>query len=588
MRFATKMSAALPILAQKKIRSWVLSELTKIIGFADNTIVDYVLKLDNSDALQDYLLAFFPKKEQARKFSRQLASMRAKALAAEQEKNDTRQEVQKEKTTTPSQNDKAPSLAGVVAKRRPRPSGGRGRGRGRGNGRGGSKRAEPSVTVYRSEKDKKKALRKKQKELAKAAQKHDYYTCSCNELYGNCLVCGKIICKNEGTKYCSFCHTPLENKSKNAVNEKREKLEAEAAACRAEGIPVSAEWKAWQRKERLLEWDRSQAARSQVYDDQNDYFGDSQSAWMSFEEKEKAKRKLQRKEEKRAHRRRVRKYTVDLHGQRVVEESSSSSDYSSDEEPSPNAINANADLKNDPFFKVGSGPMPDVVEESKGSRNESAEFYANTTLKGRAREIYKLLKKQKKQGLLGAPPPLPSAARIEDDTSKANKRRNKRSALQHADDAGPMIIDDASNVNERLPHARRLWKSSERCLVVDQPFASLLIAGFRRFEGRSWSATYRGPLWIASSRKTPTKDSIALAEGTYGTMIDESVRPPFPSSYPTGCLLGRVELEDCLTAEEYRSRVFDATSQFENRSPHLLMYVRRSFRASGARLEEPC
>lgn len=63
--------------------------------------------------------------------------------------------------------------------------------------------------------------------------------------------------------------------------------------------------------------------------------------------------------------------------------------------------------------------------------------------------------------------------------------------------------------------------------------------------------THHRPLWIASSQTKPTKDAIALAEGTYGTMVDESVRPPFPKSYPTGCLLGRVQLGECLTAEEY-------------------------------------
>ncbi len=34
------------------------------------------------------------------------------------------------------------------------------------------------------------------------------------------------------------------------------------------------------------------------------------------------------------------------------------------------------------------------------------------------------------------------------------------------------------------------------CLSMHQPWASLLVHGFKRFEGREWTHRYRGPLWI--------------------------------------------------------------------------------------------
>lgn len=34
------------------------------------------------------------------------------------------------------------------------------------------------------------------------------------------------------------------------------------------------------------------------------------------------------------------------------------------------------------------------------------------------------------------------------------------------------------------------------CLSMHQPWASLLVLGFKRFEGREWTSKYRGPLWI--------------------------------------------------------------------------------------------
>jgi len=34
------------------------------------------------------------------------------------------------------------------------------------------------------------------------------------------------------------------------------------------------------------------------------------------------------------------------------------------------------------------------------------------------------------------------------------------------------------------------------CMSMHQPWASLLVHGFKRFEGREWTHKYRGPLWI--------------------------------------------------------------------------------------------
>ena len=34
------------------------------------------------------------------------------------------------------------------------------------------------------------------------------------------------------------------------------------------------------------------------------------------------------------------------------------------------------------------------------------------------------------------------------------------------------------------------------CLSMHQPYASLLVHGFKRFEGREWNHKFRGPLYI--------------------------------------------------------------------------------------------
>ena len=43
------------------------------------------------------------------------------------------------------------------------------------------------------------------------------------------------------------------------------------------------------------------------------------------------------------------------------------------------------------------------------------------------------------------------------------------------------------------------------CLSMHQPWASLLVMGFKRFEGREWTHKYRGPLWIHATSQKPSQ-----------------------------------------------------------------------------------
>ena len=91
-------------------------------------------------------------------------------------------------------------------------------------------------------------------------------------------------------------------------------------------------------------------------------------------------------------------------------------------------------------------------------------------------------------------------------------------------------------------------QDTRKCLSMHQPWASLLIMGFKRVEGREWSTDYRGPLWIHAAAHRPTEEAIRQVEQScldlYGDTED---KPEFPSRYPTGVLLGRCELVDCLS-----------------------------------------
>ncbi|KAL1512726.1 hypothetical protein ABEB36_002267 [Hypothenemus hampei] len=53
------------------------------------------------------------------------------------------------------------------------------------------------------------------------------------------------------------------------------------------------------------------------------------------------------------------------------------------------------------------------------------------------------------------------------------------------------------------------------CLSMHQPYASLLVAGVKRHEGRVWSTNHRGRLWIAAAAKPAEEDEIEVLENFY-------------------------------------------------------------------------
>lgn len=89
------------------------------------------------------------------------------------------------------------------------------------------------------------------------------------------------------------------------------------------------------------------------------------------------------------------------------------------------------------------------------------------------------------------------------------------------------------------------------CMSMHQPYASLLIAGIKMHEGRSWYTAHRGRLWIASTVKWVDQEEVTHFENFYRDHLKDK-NMQFPTQYPTGVLLGCVKVTDCLPQEEYR------------------------------------
>ncbi|KAL0920485.1 hypothetical protein M5K25_009625 [Dendrobium thyrsiflorum] len=100
------------------------------------------------------------------------------------------------------------------------------------------------------------------------------------------------------------------------------------------------------------------------------------------------------------------------------------------------------------------------------------------------------------------------------------------------------------------------------CLTMHQPWASLLIHGIKRIEGRSWPAPLTGRLWIHAASKVPEPDTIKAMEKFYREIyaVDGVTDIKFPEHYPVSRLLaaefraGKEEFaEFFLRSEKYSS-----------------------------------
>ncbi|GAQ91201.1 hypothetical protein KFL_007420060 [Klebsormidium nitens] len=90
----------------------------------------------------------------------------------------------------------------------------------------------------------------------------------------------------------------------------------------------------------------------------------------------------------------------------------------------------------------------------------------------------------------------------------------------------------------------------ELCLTLHQPWASLVVYGIKRIEGRNWPTKHKGRLWIHAASKTP--DGVDAVEELYRDIYaaEGVTEVKFPEHYPTSVLLGCVEVVGCLSRED--------------------------------------
>ncbi len=75
-----------------------------------------------------------------------------------------------------------------------------------------------------------------------------------------------------------------------------------------------------------------------------------------------------------------------------------------------------------------------------------------------------------------------------------------------------------------------------KVLTIRQPWATLIIEGYKEYEFRTWKTNYRGEFYIHAG-KTINKEKIAAFS-------------ELNLEYPTGYIIGKATLSDCVEVDE--------------------------------------
>lgn len=261
----------------------------------------------------------------------------------------------------------------------------------------------------------------------------------------------------------------------------------------------------------MLEFDKNCTKRTKVIDDEADYFS-MDNRWLSKSQQKSLAKRDKELREKRFASRLDQKFTLDFAGRRIVEAEEENYVYNADDEIVRTIGETTPLQKIDITNREHSLIDPRITIEPPKFNGE-----------GFKTDVTKFLK---------------------------SEQQAVRNSLRLQDEELKLISDQGM------------------CLSMHQPWASLLVYGIKRLEGRGWYTAHRGRLWIASAAKEHTKEHIEAIENNYRSFYG-SYQLDFPKEYPTSALLGCVNVVDCLSNEEYfKTHPEDPE---ENDSPYVMI-----------------
>lgn len=105
-----------------------------------------------------------------------------------------------------------------------------------------------------------------------------------------------------------------------------------------------------------------------------------------------------------------------------------------------------------------------------------------------------------------------------------------------------------------------------KVIVIRQPWAWLIVNGYKDIENRSWHTRHRGKLLIQASANLPSK-----AEMEESCKFARKRGAKLPGKFETGGIVGIVQLDDCV--ERSRSKWFEGDVGWVLSKPKKLPFI---------------
>ncbi|EAR92830.2 zinc finger, C2HC5-type family protein (macronuclear) [Tetrahymena thermophila SB210] len=428
--------------------------------------------------------------------------------------------------------------------------------------------------------------------------------CQCHaqvhNLINNCLVCGRVICEQEGAGPCFFCGNDVLAKGQRAEFGQDEEAFPEFQD------PNSDIQKAIQHKNKMIEFDKSNFIQKNVFDEQTDWYSIADDVWQDKKARKQAIEQLVARQEEIQENDKYIHVQYDVTQGKWIENKPifDEQKFKQKAQEFQNQIDDFDKQRGSDDSDDDSNYTSDSEGEERGKRrkktNKVIKASANKSLKQEQQNLYDEIKQELeiiKQ----------SSFKVQGDSNKQNqnaeskkqadpKKNIKISSIVKTDEflefqkevQSQMMKEieqnNQQNFNGETPYDEALYNmqldDEGKCLSMLQPWASLLVEGFKRFEGRFWTTDYKGPLYIHAGATPPTQQLIDEIESQYKEHY-KGVKnmPPFPKRYPTGCLIGCVDLQGVLTKDEYIANIpekYREDSQCDHifvvRNPRKLFY----------------
>ncbi|TNV83680.1 hypothetical protein FGO68_gene10563 [Halteria grandinella] len=408
-----------------------------------------------------------------------------------------------------------------------------------------------------------------------------YCQCTRHALVNNCVVCGKIVCEQEGEGPCLFCGAWVNREAYQDLDDENDRDAYEQAL---------------RNRDRLIDYDVNAAQRLGVLDAQSDWFEVANDPWAKKDERDLAKQMQQVQKQREEEMDSKMNVTIDLDKGTTnlkLEENDPMFTFAA-QNRAVNEFMANksAGLKlkvgkpgekyrpfeDDETYNVGAEEDPYAIGsftfKAYQTQDERQKKAKDETMQKEQDKIFKPSQKggagekQKPSLIVDLRQQAADDKKKQEIEAKARVQFLSSGLSQRLQDENPFdefrkavekaVIDKSIKENKVFEGDQDFFREVDdvgMCLSMHQPWASLLVHGFKRFEGREWTHKFRGPLWIHSTAQKPSQELINQLEDRYREFYSCDDMPDFPDRYPTSVVVGRVDLVDVITLDEYHDTV---------------------------------